>query len=293
MRSYSYRLLNVFAETTFGGNPLCVFEQAAGLSDAEMQALALQFNLSETVFILPSDKATARMRIFTSATEMPFAGHPTLGAAHVASELFGQSQDSVTLECKAGVIAVRLAQDIWTFAALANGAPQVLSCELSGQQVARIFGLAEQDLLGEPVWINTGTDQLLIALKTVDAVRRAQPDGSQLMQWPPNSLGRRVAYLFAFDEVAQASAGRMRLISRYFFVKPGGGVNEDPGTGSACANLGGWWIADGRDLPASLAISQGEQVQRACQLYLDISAERQIKVGGKVREIGRGVINLP
>jgi PhzF family phenazine biosynthesis protein len=79
MRSYPYRILNVFAESDFGGNPLCVFEHAEGLSDAEMQALALQFNLSETTFILPSDTATARMRIFTPGTEMAFAGHPSIG----------------------------------------------------------------------------------------------------------------------------------------------------------------------------------------------------------------------
>ncbi|MFZ6813090.1 PhzF family phenazine biosynthesis protein [Undibacterium sp. Rencai35W] len=307
MRSYPYRLLNVFAEATFGGNPLCVFEHADGLSDAEMQALALQFNLSETVFILPSDQATARMRIFTTGAEMPFAGHPTLGTAYVVNELVAQSQaqsqaqsgaqpdapNRVTLECKAGIVAAALVQDIWTFVAPTKAAPQILSCELSCQQVATIFGLDESDLLCEPLWVNTGTDQLLIALNSVGAVQRAQPDGAQLEHWPPNSMGRRVAYLFAFDAAAQGDAVRQQIRSRYFFVKPGGGVNEDPGTGSACANLGGWWIATERDLPASLAISQGAQVLRPSHLYLDINAERQIKVGGKVREIGRGVIQLP
>ena len=79
----AYRLVNVFAEQVLAGNPLCVFEDARGLDDATMQALALQFNLSETTFVLPSAVATARVRIFTPTFEMPFAGHPTLGTAHV------------------------------------------------------------------------------------------------------------------------------------------------------------------------------------------------------------------
>jgi len=86
MTIYRYRVLNVFADDSapsrrLTGNPLCVFEDARGMDTATMQALALQFNLSETVFVLPSDKATARIRIFTTAFEMPFAGHPALGSA--------------------------------------------------------------------------------------------------------------------------------------------------------------------------------------------------------------------
>src|SRR5215204_6198351 len=99
-----YRIVNVFArEGRLTGNPLCVFEDGSSLDDATMQALALQFNLSETTFILPSTKATARVRIFTPAYEMPFAGHPTLGTAHVVRSLQNPG-DKVTLEMKAGVI---------------------------------------------------------------------------------------------------------------------------------------------------------------------------------------------
>ena len=83
MTDYAFRIVNVFAESPLAGNPLAVFEDARGLSDDTMQALALQFNLSETTFVLPSDVATRRVRIFTPTFEMPFAGHPTLGTAHV------------------------------------------------------------------------------------------------------------------------------------------------------------------------------------------------------------------
>ena len=125
MPQYRYRIVNVFAYATapqpqLTGNPLCVFEDARGMSTETMQALALQFNLSETVFVLPSDRATRCIRIFTTAFEMPFAGHPTLGSAHVVRALTGAG-DAITLETGAGVIPVRARGDTWTLTA---NAPQ-------------------------------------------------------------------------------------------------------------------------------------------------------------------------
>jgi trans-2,3-dihydro-3-hydroxyanthranilate isomerase len=116
MNHHPYRIVNVFAESPLGGNPLCVFEDGHALDDATMQALALQFNLSETTFILPSAKATARVRIFTPTFEMPFAGHPTLGTAHVVRALGGVG-DVVRLEMRAGIIPVVAAGDVWTLSA--------------------------------------------------------------------------------------------------------------------------------------------------------------------------------
>src|SRR4051794_20746857 len=114
MARHDYRLVNVFTRDggTLTGNPLCVFEDARGIDDATMQALGRQFNLSETTFILPSEKATARVRIFTPSYEMPFAGHPTLGTAHVVRSLKGGG-DAVSLEMKAGVIPVNARGDRW------------------------------------------------------------------------------------------------------------------------------------------------------------------------------------
>lgn len=296
MRSYPYRILNVFAESDFGGNPLCVFEHAEGLSDAEMQALALQFNLSETTFILPSDTATARMRIFTPGTEMAFAGHPSIGTAHVVSALChvgDAAGDALTLECKAGIVPLNLHDQVWTFAA--PQAVQTRECEVSPAEIARLLGLCEDDLLSAPLWVSTGSDQLLVALKTSDAVRRARPDATLLDIWPVSSLGRRTAYLFAFgaaDGVDADVASRQPVTTRYFFVRPEGGVGEDPATGSACANLGGWWLTSGRDLPVSFVVEQGVQMRRPSQLYLDVALDKTIRVGGKVVEIGRGMIQI-
>lgn len=289
MNSYSYRLLNVFAESSFGGNPLCVFENADALSDLEMQALALQFNLSETVFLVSSARASARLRIFTPDCELPFGGHPVLGAAHVVRELCNTGDD-LSLECQSGVISVSAEQDIWTFTAAQQRLPVALPCVLSRTQIASVLGLSEQDILADAVWFNTGSEQLLLPLCSVEAVRQARFDSSQLALWPRNSDGRQSLYLFAFDPRSDASA-MQQVSARYFFAGHAGGMLEDPGTGSACANLGAWCLANGRAAPFQLKISQGEQVQRASYLYLSVDVDRHIRVGGRVMELGRGVIH--
>src|SRR6202521_1231299 len=118
MSAYAYRIVNVFTQgrAPLSGNPLCVFEQAQTLDAARMQALALQFNLSETTFILPSERASARVRIFTPSYEMPFAGHPTLGTAHVCRAL-GLGANSLRLEMLAGVVPVDAHGNRWTLTA--------------------------------------------------------------------------------------------------------------------------------------------------------------------------------
>src|SRR3982751_6382729 len=118
MRELAFRIVNVFTQDrgALTGNPLCVFESGVSLDTATMQALARQFNLSETTFILPSTRATAQVRIFTPAYEMPFAGHPTLGTAHVVRAL-QSSGAALTLEMKAGIIPVSSEGNRWTLSA--------------------------------------------------------------------------------------------------------------------------------------------------------------------------------
>jgi len=280
MRNYRYRLLNVFAESTFGGNPLCVFESGDGLGTDEMQALALQFNLSETTFILPSERATARVRIFTPTFEMPFAGHPTLGTAHVVRELFNAGDD-ISLEMKAGVIPVSADGSRWTLSA---NPPVFRDPALSNSELAAVLGLDAADVLDGARWVSTGSEQLIIPLATVDAVRRARPRPDRLAAVASDS-GRSMAYVFA-------AAGAGKLTSRFFFLKHDS-VIEDPGTGSATANLGGWFIGNDSPLPVEFEILQGEAVNRTCHLGLKVNAAQQIFVSGRVLEIGRGVVTLP
>jgi len=290
MTSYAFRLLNVFASTTFSGNQLCVFEDARGMDDATMLNLAAQFNLSETTFILPSDNADARVRIFTPGYEMKFAGHPTIGTSQVVREL-RQTGDALTLEFAAGIVPVQAQGDAWTFTAPCPGGVQTATPELDRADIAALVGLTPDDLAADPIWVDTGADQLLVPLASVDAVRRAAPDASKLGRWQASSLGRKTLYVFAFDE-GNVRDARQVVVARYFFAKAGGGVDEDAGTGSACANLGGWLIHQQRSLPVSILVEQGDQMGRPCRLLLDVLADGRIQVGGRALEIGRGTINI-
>ena len=280
MPAYAYRIVNVFtqARAALSGNPLCVFERAQTLDTARMQALALQFNLSETTFILPSERASARVRIFTPAYEMPFAGHPTLGTAHVCRAL-GLGGDRISLEMTAGVIPVRAVGDRWTFQA---NAPTWREVEEPRLALAAMLALDEHDIGERPLWVNAGREQLIVPLTSEAAVRRVRVRAELLAQ-SMSVHGQSQVYVFA-----PAGAG---LLARFFFPK-GSAILEDPATGSATANLGGWCLATGRTLPCEFEISQGEYSGRPSALRLHVDAERQVLVSGDVIELGRGTINL-
>ena len=280
--TFKFRIVNVFAESVLAGNPLCVFEDGRGLDAATMQALALQFNLSETTFILPAENASAvrRVRIFTPAFEMPFAGHPTLGTAHVVRELAGCG-DRLQLEMQAGLIPVQAADDVWTLQA---NAPSWRDAGPSRAQLAQMLGIEETDVEDGALWVNTGSEQLVVPLASAEAVERCRPNVELLTRYSVGTRRRGLAYVWS-----RIDAERIRV--RFFFEKLGGLV-EDPGTGSACANLGGWFIARGATLPLKSSVLQGDQVGRPCRLGLHVDASKRIFVSGRVIEIGRGEISM-
>jgi PhzF family phenazine biosynthesis protein len=156
-----------------------------------------------------------------------------------------------------------------------------------------MLGLAEADVAPDPalppLWVDTGSEQLIIPLATAEAVRRASPLPSLMLAHASNDL-RAMAYVFADDPTA-AGPGARGVVARFFFPKLGA-VIEDPGTGSACANLGGWLLATGAPLPQRLDISQGDAVGRPCRLSLQVTAEGAIEVSGRVVELGRGSVSL-
>ena len=294
MATYPFRLLNVFTVrgTPLSGNPLCVFESAGALSGEAMQALALQFNLSETTFILPSQRADARVRIFTPTYEMPFAGHPTLGTAYVCRAL-GLAGDTLTLEMQAGLIGVTARGDHWTLTA---NAPTWHPPRIPRPRIAAMLGLDAADVGERPLWVDTGSRQLVVPLVSEAAVRRAQPQPGPWSELD-GPAGQGMALAFASREASGparpgASPAATPILSRFFFQQHGGAILEDPATGSAAANLGGWQLATGRALPARFEISQGEYVGRPSILDLEIDAGRRIAVGGDVVELGRGTLDL-
>jgi trans-2,3-dihydro-3-hydroxyanthranilate isomerase len=286
MATHPFRIVNVFTQDQgpFTGNPLCVFENGDSLSTEEMQALARQFNLSETTFILPSTSANARVRIFTPAYEMAFAGHPTLGTAHVCRAL-KLGGDSLVLEMQAGLIPVRAEGDRWTLTA-----PGATSRDLDVPRdaLAAALGLETADIGERPLWVKAGKEQLVVPLTSSDAVRRAVPSASAMANIRSED-GLSMAYVFCLS--GPGSRGRDRALARFFFPV-GGAILEDPATGSATANFGAWCLAMKRTLPVQLQISQGEFVGRPSTLFLDVNREAKVFVGGDALEIGRGTINL-
>jgi trans-2,3-dihydro-3-hydroxyanthranilate isomerase len=278
--TYAFRIVNVFTQAgaLLSGNPLCVFEQARTLDTARMQALALQFNLSETTFILPSERASARVRIFTPDYEMPFAGHPTLGTAHVCRAL-GLGGDRITLEMPAGIVAVRAAGDRWT---LQSPPPTWREVSEPRLMLAAMLGLDESEVAERPLWVNPGKEQLVVPLSSEAAVRRVRVRADLLMQ---------LASVDAHSMVYVFAAAGTGLLARFFFPR-GDAVAEDPATGSATACLGGWLLAMGRTLPCEFDIAQGEYTGRPSALRLRVDAGREIFVGGDVMELGRGTLKL-
>jgi trans-2,3-dihydro-3-hydroxyanthranilate isomerase len=285
-----YRLLNVFSlpGDPFSGNPLCVFEDACDLNTAQMQALARQFNLSETTFVSPSSCATAAVRIFTPDYEMPFAGHPTLGTAavvHAMGKASAQAQDSLTLEMPAGVIPVSYDGERWTFRA---NTARHREFEGTGHELAGALGLAPDDLRrtgagARPLWVDVGNEQLIVPLSNEASVRRCAPLTEKLARWRSANGHYKV---LVFAELTPAA-----ILARFFF-DTSGAMAEDPATGSACANLGGWYLACGEPGAFTRTISQGEQVQRPSELLLRVDRESRIFVGGRVWHLGSGEIDL-
>jgi len=278
MPSLRYHLVNVFAETTFGGNPLAVFEDGRELSDEQMQLVARQLNLSETTFVLPSDVAAARIRIFTPTFEMPFAGHPVLGSAHVVRALRGAG-DAFALETQAGAIPVAADGDVWTLTAnRATHRPM----QATTVDLAVMLGLPANAIAGPGLWVNCGVEQPMIPLRSVEHVHACRPVPSLLHRLGMNADGEAKCYVFA-----RTPAG---FESRYFWMADAASLSEDPGTGSACANLGGWWQANHGDAPLNAVVAQGTAMGRPNRLALRVVNDR-IHVGGRVIEIGSGELH--
>ncbi|TJZ72972.1 PhzF family phenazine biosynthesis protein [Chitiniphilus eburneus] len=278
MRRYRYLLLNVFAETHFAGNPLAVFPDAEGLPDDRMQILAQQLNLSETTFVTPSTTADAAVRIFTPGYELPFAGHPTLGTASVVARRLGR--ETLTLAMPAGIVPVRVEGEIATLTAQ----PPRPRPAAPAADIAAALGLPPQAVSATPRWLNTGTEQLVVPLADATAVSACRPDRAAFEAIATNAVGVAQALVWAWDGD--------RIVARFFWVQHGA-IGEDYGTGSACANLGGWWLDQHQPLPLAATLIQGQGIDRLAHLRLTVANDGTIQVGGRVVVIGEGEIIVP
>jgi len=271
--------VDVFTDRRFGGNPLAVIPNAAELSDSQMQAIANEFNLSETTFVLPPKEPahTAEVRIFTPKFEMPFAGHPNVGTAFVVGRR-GHAGDTLVFEEKAGLVPLELLRDGGTIVGARLTAPQLLQRgeDVAADIVAAACGVEPNDIeTGRhlPCVAGCGTVFIFAEVKTPRALAAAQPRGDIFAQHFPVD-GATGIHLYLRD-------GTENIDIRSRMFAPMHGVAEDPATGSANVALAGLLASldPQPDLSLSLRIAQGVEMGRPSLLHA--LAEKR---GGKVIE---------
>ncbi len=299
-QSYEYVTVDVFTSVAFEGNPLAVFTDARGLEGATMQQIARELNLSETTFVLPPADAahTAHVRIFTPQSELPFAGHPTLGTAFV---LRGNSAiDEFVLEEAAGAIRVRVATGDDGASRFWLTAPPVTFGErLAPEPVAGALGLHPNDLLVDvaPEIAFAGPNFLFVPLKNRNVVDRIELLDHRLLR---EAIPNAPANVFVFAQLEESdttSKDTNAVYSRMF--APAQGIAEDPATGSAMAPLTALMIRRGL-LPLEnglqLVSEQGVKMGRRSFLHVLVhvaaGGEPRFEVGGSVVPVARAELRL-
>lgn len=284
MKNYPFYLVNVFAQTHFGGNPLAVFDcttdDTNGLTDTQMQAIAKQFNLSETVFIF-QEKGAYHLRIFTPNYELPFAGHPTLGSAYILYK-YHKLSDNFTLNTTAKTVALHAKDSHMT---LQLSGHSVRDYQMAKSEISRIFGVQSNDIVDTVYFVSTGNPMILLQLSSSSAAYQARPtlDALRLIYQHHPDYHRSPnasVYLWADDPSTE------QVYSKMLFEQDGQ-LLQDSGTGSACANLGAYFIEQ-IGTPNHRTICQGDDMGRPNRLSLSVQTDGTILVGGNVFEVGRG-----
>jgi len=281
VHDYRYVIVDVFTDRALAGNQLAVFTDARGLETETMQALAREINFSESTFVLTAENGGhAKMRIFTPVTELPFAGHPTLGTAFV---LGGPLQtDELRLETRRGIVPVRLEREDsrLVFGRMEQPIPSIQPYEGESELLAAL-GVEGSEL---PVELyDNGMRHVYVALGSEEEVAGLRPDLARL-ELPPD-LGINC---FA------GSGGRWK--TRMF--APGGGVGEDPATGSAAGPLALHLARHGRiAFGDEIEISQGAEIGRPSTLFARVEGTpeqvERVEVGGSAVIVARGEFRLP
>lgn len=227
---YSYYTLDVFTDRPFGGNPLAVFPHADGMAADEMQKIARELNISETLFVgKPIEPGVFPVRIFTPACELPFAGHPTVGTAYLLSHLQMFEGDTVVLEEGVGRVPVTVDRESGQAAFQVAQLPEITPSGLTVARIADLLGLLQADVKRNAFIASCGLPFQMLELVDRDAVDRAVLDMGMWKQlFPQPELSD--LYLFAHDGVGD-------VYTRMF--SPAFGIPEDPATGSAAAALAG------------------------------------------------------
>jgi trans-2,3-dihydro-3-hydroxyanthranilate isomerase len=287
-----FATLDVFTDRRFAGNPLAVVLDGVGLEEAAMQAIALEFNLSETVFILPAQHAAhrARYRIFTPRRELPFAGHPTVGAAVLLARLDGgdKARDMI-LEANIGPVPCRVAP-VEAYASFDLPAlPEEIGSPSAAPALAAALGLAVGEIgFGDfaPCCWSAGVPYTFVPLKSLDAVRRAKPDLARFAALD----GPQSVFVFTSETAEPGHHFHARMFAPSF------GIIEDPATGSAAAAFAGVLARFGglKDGSHAIAIEQGYEMGRPSLMHLSLTlaggALTAASIGGNAVVVSEGTI---
>jgi trans-2,3-dihydro-3-hydroxyanthranilate isomerase len=291
---------DVFSSRPLEGNSLAVFLDGRGLTDAEMQSIAKEMNLSETTFILPRDAATesergVRVRIFTVREELPFAGHPTLGTAFALraqgdAEKDGARGKEVVLELNVGKVPVTFedSEGAPAFGEMTQINP-TFGMQHEREAVGRAIGLRVQDFDDSlPIeTISTGLPYTLTPLKSLAVMRNLQIDLNRGSEYLAQTGGR-----FFYFVTRETVASDARLHARMLFYN-----GEDPATGSAAGCAAAWMVAHGVAKPEErVLIEQGVEMKRPSRIFVRASRSDNrvvnVRVGGNSVEIMRGELFL-
>lgn len=292
-----YVTLDVFTPSRFAGNPLAVVLECAGLDDAAMQAIAREFNLPETVFVFPPDdpKHRARVRIFTPANELPFAGHPTVGTAVLLGCMDGGGPGELVLEEKVGPVRCRVqpqGEDRGRARFASPRLPEPVGAAPAADRLAAALGVAAGDIgFGDyrPARWSAGLDFTFVPLRSLEAIGRCRADPA-LFEPTFGIDGPGRAYLFCGETADAGNDVHARMFA------PGMGIPEDPASGSAAAGIAGL-IAATRRLPDGehlFRIEQGYEMGRPSLMEIALSVGdgrlTANSVGGPAVMVSEGTI---
>ncbi|MCO6512537.1 MAG: PhzF family phenazine biosynthesis protein [Aridibacter famidurans] len=303
MRKHEFYQLDVFTDTKFAGNPLAVFPDGAGISDAEMQSIAKEMNLSETVFVLPSERALRRLRIFTPKQELPLAGHPVVGTWNLLARLgvTEKPEDgSITIEQEValGVLPVEIefersepASVTMTQGAFEPG--PVITDETQLALLADSLGLERDELACSaelPVQVvSTGIRALAVPIVSLTSLSRIEINPGLLSKiyLEPGAVG---CYCFSFETLEGSSSVHAR------FFAPADAIPEDPATGSAAGSLSGYLTYHGAIAESTFTIEQGDMMGRPSRIRAQVDGEKgavtRVRIGGRSVISARGEVWL-
>jgi trans-2,3-dihydro-3-hydroxyanthranilate isomerase len=296
-----YVTVDVFTDRAFGGNPLAVVLDATGLSTAQMQAIASEFNYSETTFVLPPQDSghDAQVRIFTVRSEIPFAGHPNVGTAFVLATRATTPPAKFLFEERAGLVPVEILKADGAVVGAELTAPQPLKrlTQVGAEQAAACASLSAEDIRIDrhlPQIVSVGLPFLVVELTSREALRRARPDAAAFARTFPRD-GSDAVYLYTRD--VPSGEAPCDLQARMFH--PGSsGLTEDPATGSATAAAAALLadLSDVADGELSLRIGQGVDMGRPSLLQTRVrkqgGAVTSAHVGGRCVPMMEGTFRL-